>query len=114
MTCNDILFNILYGSDIRLVKDMLVGSLDRLEQRWIVDDWDLQYSKVMFFLLLDVDIDMKNTICKGMCGMDPLEPLKAQAFFLALRGEIIEPFLKDSTMSKDDFMDNVKNLYLVS
>ena len=114
MICeNNVVFSILYGSDIRLIKDMVHGSLERLELLWNIDDWHIMHAKAVFFLLLDIDIGLKELIVKGMCGMEPMAAPKAQGFFMNLRAEVIEPFLTNTAMTLDEFLDSVKSLYLV-
>lgn len=115
MIChNDILFNVIYGSDIRLVRDLLNQSIERLHLLWDISSWQLLYCKIMFFLLLDIDLELKELLCRGMCGMSGLPKGKAQHFFLQLRSEVIDPFFRDSEMSLVACLDNIKNLYLVS
>lgn len=114
MICeNNIVFSILYGSDMRLIRDMVNGSLERLELLWNIDDWHILHLKAVFFLLLDIDIGMKELIVKGTGGLEPMSAAKAEGFFLHLRAEAIEPFLTNTAMPLEDFLDSIKSLYLV-
>ena len=114
MTCdNNIVFSVLYGNDVRLMRDLLRGCMDRLALLWYVDEWQLEFCRVVFFLLLDADIGLKDIICKGVPGIAPMPPRKAEAFFMALRDEAIDPFFTNTLMTHDEFLSSVKNLYLV-
>lgn len=111
---NDIIFNILYGSDIRLVQDLLQQMIVHHDLLWQPRDWDLLKCKAVFFLLLQIDSDMKELVCTGKFGMAPMPESKAVGFFTALHDEAIQPFLKNSTISMEDLITSIKNLYLVA
>lgn len=114
MIChNDILFNIIYGSNTQLLKTLNLEALDRLGQLWNIDNLHLQHYKALFFLLLEIDMSLKETVCKGAYGYQGVDAAKATSFFMALRAEAIDPFLHNTTLTLTDFMDRVKNLYLV-
>ena len=117
MIChNNLLFSILYRGDVGRMRELVLGSLDRLGDRnWPRDlPWDQELLRASFILLLHKDLGLKEIVLTGVGPYGPLDPRKAEAFFLALGPEAIDPWLSDERRTKQDLIDSVKNLYLVS
>lgn len=100
----------------------------------------LQTLKAMFFLFLNVDMVLKDYVCntaskpafaaamnvkqstKGlenlhawsMVGTRPLNHGKAINFFIALHDNVVKKWLQDERKSAAEFVEAVKDAYLVS
>jgi hypothetical protein len=109
------LFRVLYGLDLSITQFYVAQSMKRLGAEWTLRDFEPDLARVLFFLLLDRDMVLKQAALDGLpkhC-IDPLPARKAESFFLALREEVIEPWLSKETLGVDVFVDMVTNLYLV-
>lgn len=115
----DMLFYVLYVGDEHLVRELVWLSMNRLGADWGYDPIrkaSLQRLRVLFFLLMDRDIALKEKLLDGwkeMC-VPGVETKKAGGFFAQLRVTIIEPWLVDERRTEDDFVNSVTDLYLVS
>ena len=108
-------FRVLYGRDKSITQFYVCQSLKRLGAEWTVREFEPDVARVLFFLLMDKDMALKQEVLKGIpkhC-VDPLPDRKAERFFMSLREEVIEPWLSKETLGVDDFIDMVTNLYLV-
>ena len=116
MTCpRDMAFSVLYGGDRAMALFYVHASMDRLGAEWEKADWDMETCRALFFLLLDRDMELKNAVLKGLPALciEPMTPRKAEAFFLALREEAIDPWLCDERRGTRDLLDRVTHLSLV-
>lgn len=117
MTCpQDMIFHVIYGGDKNMILFYIHQSMKRLGAEWEAKDWDHDTSRVLFFLLLDKDMELKQTLLTGLpeLGITPLNPLKAEAFFLYLYEDVIKPWLSNSRKSTEDFIEAITNHYLAS
>jgi len=91
-------------------------SMERLDAEWDRKEWDHDTARVLFFLLLDKDMELKNVVLTGLpnLGISQMPPLKAEAFFLYLYEDVIQPWLSNSRKTTKEFIDAVTNHYLVS
>ena len=114
MTCSYIIFNVLYQTDPCLIHNMIVGSLDRLQDTSCqLPLHDHQLLRAAFFILLNKDEVLKQSTLKGNPQfITPLDRLKAAAFFIALKDESIWPFLSNKSTGTEEFIDKIKHLYL--
>lgn len=110
------LFNVLYGGDHAMVLFYVHASMGRLGADWAPDAFDPDTARALFFLLLDRDMELKHAALAGLPALciDPLAPRRAEAFFLGLREEVIEPWLSDERLTCRDLLDRVTHLYLVA
>ena len=98
---------------------MVLSSMHRLGAKWdqqIVCASGLQRLRVLFFLLMDRDMALKEKLLDGwkeMC-VPGLDTGKAERFFTQLRPEIIDPWLVDERRTESYFVNAVTDLYLVS
>ena len=112
-------FCVLYVGDENLIRELVWLSMNRLHANWGYDcikAASLQRLRVLFFLLMDRDMALKEKILDGwkeLC-VPGLEIKKAGGFFAQLRGQIIDPWLVDERRTEDDFVNAVTDLYLVS
>jgi hypothetical protein len=109
------LFSVLYGGDRDLVLFYVHASMQRLGAQWAPTAFDQDTARALFFLLLDKDMELKHATLAGLPALciEPLAPRRAEAFFLALREEVLEPWLSDERLTRQDLVDRVANLYLV-
>ena len=117
MTCpRDMIFSVLYGGDRDLTQFYVHQSMDRLGAEWEKREFEPDLARVLFFLLLEKDMELKQAVIDGLpqICVEPLNARKAESFFLALRQEVIDPWLSDERHGLDKFIDMVTNLYLVS
>ena len=116
MTCpRDMLFSVLYGGDRALTQFYVAQSMERLGAEWTVREFEPDTARVLFFLLMDKDMVLKQSVLDGLPAIcvEPLDKRKAESFFLALREEVIEPWISNERLGVDKFIDMVTNLYLV-
>ena len=115
----DMLFSILFVGDETLILDLVLGSAQRLDAQWDmaqVHAAGLMRLRVLFFLLMDRDVALKEKLLDGwkeMC-VPGVDAGKAARFFTQLKPEIIEPWLIDEHRTEGDFINAVTDLYLVS
>ena len=113
------LFSILFVGDETLILDLVLGSAQRLGAQWDmaqVHAAGLMRLRVLFFLLMDRDVALKEKLLDGwkeMC-VPGVDAGKAARFFTQLKPEIIEPWLIDEHRTEGDFINAVTDLYLVS
>lgn len=115
----DMVFCVLFIGNERFIKDIVKISARELGAEWTDECYErasLTKLRVMFFLLLDRDVNLKAKILDGwkeLCipGMDRR---KGEGFFLALGKEIIVPWLIDERRTADDFISVITDLYLIS
>lgn len=91
-------------------------SLDRLGDRsWPRDqEWTPELLRCAFFLLMNKDLGLKQRALDGIPPLlEPLDPRKAERFFLALEPEAVRPFFTNQSKPHGALVDAVKNLYLV-
>jgi hypothetical protein len=114
----DMLFCVLYVGDEHLVRELVWLSMCRLGADWgyeSIKDASLQRLRVLFFLLADRDMALKEKLLDGwkeMC-VPGVDKKKAGGFFAQLRVGIIEPWLIDERRTESDFVSAVTDLYLV-
>ena len=112
----DMVFSILFVGNEELLRDLVINSMHRLGATWDVQTAGLQRLRVLFFLLLDRDMALKEKLLDGwkeMC-VPGLDPDKACRFFSQLYPEIIDPWLMDERRTESSFVNAVTDLYLVS
>ena len=112
-------FSVLFVGNEPLIKDLVLSSAHRLGAEWDMQQIHtagLMRLRVLFFLLMDRDVALKEKLLDGwkeMC-VPGLDVGKAERFFTQLRPEIIEPWLVDERRTEGDFVNAVTDLYLVS
>lgn len=114
MICTkDILFHILYNDNIQLLNCLLKDVFSRLNVKWNLTQIAYEKQVIIFLLLLDVDIVLKNQVLEGntKLGLDPLQPQKAETFFLSFREEIIQPWLCNEKQRNQIFLEKTRALY---
>ena len=115
----DMIFCVLYVGDEGLVRELVWLSLCRLGANWgyeCLKAASIQRLRVIFFLLMDRDIALKEKLLDGwkeMC-IPGVEVKKAERFFSLIRAEIIDPWIIDERRTENDFLNVVTDLYLVS
>ena len=114
MTCQrNIITSVLYDMDCEMTKFYTLQSMDRLKAPWDKSKIYLEQQKVLFFLLLERDIELKNIVLEGIVGIGVfgVAPEKAERFFLSLKEEVIDPWLCNEELSNQSFLDSVASLY---
>lgn len=114
MTCTkDMLFHVLYDFDANMTRFYVEASMDRLGAKWAKTAMKPDDCKVLFFLLLDRDMALKEAALEGIrsLGIEPLDQRKAENFLVALREEAVEPWLSNEEKSNASFVDAVSALY---
>jgi len=120
MARRDMVFCVLFVGDEPLIRHLVMDSITRLgaanEWREGIRQAGLVRLRVMFFLLMDRDVALKQKIMQGwpeLCVLG-IEPKKANTFFGELATDVIEPWLVDERRCDDDLLSKVTDLYLVS
>ena len=108
------LFRVLYSRDMSMTQFYVAQSMERLEAPWCKREFEPDTARVLFFLLLDKDMQLKQAVLDGLPKLcvDPLPARTAEGFFLALREEVIEPWLSQEKMTPEKFVEMVTHLYL--
>ena len=115
----DMIFCVLFIGNERLVRDIVKNSARGLGAEWPCECFDiasLTKLRVMFFLLMDRDVRLKEKLLVGwreLC-IPGVERKKGESFFLALGKEIITPWLMDERRTADDLISAITDLYLIS
>jgi len=120
MAKRDMVFCVLFVGDEPLIRHLVTDSITRLGA---ADEWregirqaGLVRLRVMFFLLMDRDVALKQKIMQGwpeLCVLG-IEAKKANTFFGELATDVIEPWLVDERRCDDDLLSKITDLYLVS
>lgn len=114
MTCHrDFIVCVLYDLDVSMTIFYTDQIMARLGAQWSKSSMDIEKYKVVFFLLMDRDMAMKETILDGLAnlGIKGMSESKAERFFLSLRDEVIEPWLSNEELPCSSFLDKVASLY---
>jgi len=75
----------------------------------------LSLLKALFFLLLNVDMNMKELVVNTrMQQIDNMSKDKAKRFFMDLRNITVPNWIKNPDMDVNDFLSAVNELYLNS
>lgn len=115
----DMVFCVLFIGNEGLIRDIVKQSATELNAEWSREEIDfasLTKLRVMFFLLMDRDIQLKAKLLDGwkdLCvpGMDRE---KGERFFLAIGKEIIFQWLMNERLTADDMISSITDLYLIS
>lgn len=114
MTCHkDMVVCVMYDMNVAMMMFYTEQSMERLGARWETSMMDVEKYKVVFFLLLDRDMALKELLLDGLpkLGIERMSEGKAERFFLSLREEVIEPWLSNEELSCSCFLDKVASLY---
>jgi hypothetical protein len=133
MTCTntlitkDMLSFIIFGSDTNFILGIVKASVQRMHEitsneftaamKRLLDtkQTTLSLLKALFFLLLNVDMTMKELVVNThMQQIDNMSKEKAKRFFMDLRNITVPNWIKNPDMDINDFLNAVKQLYLNS
>jgi hypothetical protein len=115
----DMIFCVLFIGNERLIRDIVKLSAKELGAEWTSETYDqasLTKLRVMFFLLMDRDVKLKEKLLEGwkeLC-IPGVDRRKGEGFFLALGKEIITPWLMDERRTADNLISEITDLYLIS
>ncbi len=128
----DILWHVLYDTDIDLVRDITLPAARRAEASSSGTSEIVEYtqlsqgitaSRALFFVVLNVDETLRANICsQDFCSSvwtahgcpAPLQPHKATRFFLDVQDACIHPWMRNEQCSAAELVDSVRELYLCS
>ena len=114
MIChNNLVFSVLYRGDLETTHRLVSESAARLGAAFEIP-WESCTLRCLFILLLNQDLTLKEQVLRGTDWVGPLDPRKAEAFFLALRPQLIDHWLRNERLGPNDLLDEARNLYLVS
>jgi hypothetical protein len=155
MTCtygrHEFLFHVLYGESTDIIIEFIIGSAQRLysltdntvlrgmvQEMVVSRDWSLQKLRALFFLLLNVDMQLKDYICdtgnpkllaialgvpldtigshksSAMVGAMQANPLKLSRFLRALSLDIVPAWCQNQTLTAMDLVGVITEEYVVS
>ena len=125
----DILFHILYTDDMRTTLEFCKGAVERIAAELRDTEAVRLYeiarrsphsARCVFFLLLNVDMGLKEAVCrsflheatgvtlKGLC------PHKAPVLFRELGSRVVPRFLRDELRLSVDFERELREVYQYS
>lgn len=107
MTCDSIVFSVLYRGDIMQTRELVLESARRLDAPWDVP-YDLELLRGLYILLVHKDPELKSR------AIDTMEPRKAEAFFLDLGPQVVDRWLATGHLNNDWLIEQARMLYLVS
>lgn len=131
-SAKDILWHVLYDTDMELMKQISIPSSKRMAAYGKADGIDTMLSdtkaltviRVIFFILLNIDEDLRATVCSmEECSkitstrhgrIVPLCPYKADRFFKDLNAKCVPSWMRNETKSITEFLEELRMLYLVS
>lgn len=129
ITCrNDVLFCVLYGANTESVVGMIEESVLNIAEEYPsggvkealqllrpAEGDSLNNLRVKFFLLLNEDERMRGRLCRVQHHqMTSLCERKAERFYDSLCDDLIPVWIKDETVTLEDFVDRLRAAYLVS
>lgn len=138
MTCagkRDMLSHVLYGANADFVGRLIEESAINVGREYAA--WDgvaqalqalrpregdsLDALRIKFFVLLNEDETMRRNLSNvreagqtGMVMVCSLCPFKAERFYDALSDELIPGWIKDCRVTREAFVDSLRQAYLVS
>lgn len=131
----DVLFYVLFGMNPdyikRLIEESVVGMarehhlrggvVDALQQLRPGADDSLHRLQIKFFVLLNEDETMRKNLGNvreagqtGMLMVASLCPFKAERFYDTLSDELVPRWIKDCGVTREAFVDSVRQAYLCS
>lgn len=128
----DILWHVLYDTDIHLVRALTLPAAQRAEasssgKSEIIEYTNLSQgitaSRALFFLVLNVDEKLRADVCSAQfCdtvwtahGIPvPFDPYKATRFFLDIQEACIHPWMRNERCSAADLVESIRELYMCS
>lgn len=128
----DALFYVLYGANrdyvARLIEESALniaaeypGVADALQALRPAERDPLDNMRIKFFVLLNEDETMRRNLSNvreagqtGMVMVCSLCPFKAERFYDALSDELIPGWIKDCRVTREAFVDSLRQAYLVS
>ena len=114
MIChNNMVFSVLYRGDMASTHRLVSESAQRMGAPFNVP-WELETLRCLFVLLLDRDIELKRIVQAGTSVIGAMDPLRAEAFFLALRPQLIDAWMRKESLTPAELLSGARDLYLVS
>jgi hypothetical protein len=131
-SARDILWHVLYDTDIDFMKQVCIPSSRRMAAYGKADGIDvmlresgaLTVVRVIFFILLNIDEELRSTVCSASeCRtimstkhgrVSQLCPYKADRFFKDLNAKCVPSWMRNETKSITEFLEELRMLYLVS
>jgi hypothetical protein len=120
----DTLAYVIFRTDTEYIRSMVAESLCRMHQCAPCEFTDFyllnintlqkQILKVLFFILLNVDMTLKEYVTCNKGTVTPVATNKACRFFTDLRQDIVVEWLKDPQRGNIDFLQSIKELYINS
>lgn len=113
MTCHqdDLLFRVLYGADLQLICGIVDACFKRLGVQECCPH-EIDTARAWFVLLINRDPELRALVFKGSKTVSPMQPKKAEAFFLSLHEEVVAQWLSNETLPEQDLLDRARMLYL--
>lgn len=132
-SAKDILWHVLYDTDIQFIKEIALpsakrmaayGNTDGLLNMLDAESSAMTLVRVIFFILLNIDEKFRSDVCSAeYCSkihspkhgkVMPLCPYKADRFFRDLNTKCVSSWMRNETKSMSIFLEELRMLYLVS
>lgn len=138
MTCagkRDMLSHVLYGANAdfiaRLIEESVInlgreygawdGVVEALQELRPQEGDSLNALQIKFFVLLNEDETMRRNLSNvreagqtGMVMVCSLCPYKAERFYDMLCDELVPAWIKDGRVTRESFVDSLRQAYLCS
>lgn len=129
----DLLWHVLYDTDIEFMKTISLPSAKRMAEYGKTDGLlkmlesiktQTTIARVIFFILLNIDEELRRIVCSmEECSkitsprhgkIMPMCHYKADRFFRDLNTKCVHAWMRNETKSMSEFLEELRMLYLVS
>ena len=128
----DMMWHVLYDTDIELIRDIIMPAAVRAEEGSSGSSEIVEYVRLcknlaamrtLFFVILNIDEQLRADICDdGFCGTvwtshgtpSVVCPHKATRFFQDIETTAVHPWMRSEQCSAAEFVDIVRVLYMCS
>lgn len=132
-SAKDILWHVLYDTDIEFMKTVSLPSAKRMAEYGKTDGLynmldtmktETTVVRIIFFILLNIDEELRRIVCTAEeCSkitsprhgkIISMCPCKADRFFRDLNTKCVHAWMRNETKSMSEFLEELRMLYLVS
>ena len=128
----DILWHVLYDTDIELIRDMTIPAALRVHDysgseseivQFVRACQNMSVMRVLFFIILSVDSELREAVvCQERCNLvwtahgcpAALCPHKGNRFFTDLTEQCIHRWMRNESNGVDFLIDSIRMTYLCS
>lgn len=128
----DVVFNVLYGADHKLMLRLISASVQRVAEYTQtctvfrlaeVARHNVQHARCVFSVLMCIDEILREEICTGRFHVqqkhdevqfEAMCPHKALSFFKTLRAHVLDPWIRNEVNTVEEFILAMRAEYLAA